>query len=100
MTGKLLYLDTVNKGVGATGGTGGENVEARVGKLETHIEYIKNDLSDIKTEIKDLNKKLSSHLPIWFIGMFIATVGVVSGLIYFVHTSNQQFMSILVNAVK
>ena len=77
----------------------GGNMEARVAKLEASVEHIKSDIIDIKADLKEIRSNFQK-LPYWFIGTFLGMGALVTGLIYFVHTSNQQFMSILVNALK
>ena len=45
-------------GGGEGGGSGGEDLNARVGKLEVHIDYMRGDLAEIKGLLSGL-----AHLP-------------------------------------
>lgn len=47
-------------GGGHTGGSGGgSDLEARVAKLESHIEYIRRDIADLKAEAKTIGSDVS-----------------------------------------
>jgi hypothetical protein len=38
---------------------GGDNVEARVARLETHIEYIRRDLDEVMVDVKSIKSRLA-----------------------------------------
>lgn len=38
---------------------GGDDVEARVAKLETHVEYIRRDLDEVRTDVKAIKNRLA-----------------------------------------
>lgn len=47
-------------GGGHTGGNGGgSDLEARVAKLESHIEYMRRDIADLKAEAKSIGSDVS-----------------------------------------
>jgi len=64
-------------------------VKQEIGGLRTEL---KQDIGELRTDI--------SKLPYWFITTILSIAALCAGLIYFVHTSNQQFMSVLVGALK
>lgn len=37
----------------------GDEVEARVAKLETHVEYIRRDLDEVRTDVKAIKTRLA-----------------------------------------
>lgn len=39
---------------------GGGEMEARVARLETHVEYIRRDLDDMKADVKEIHSDLTS----------------------------------------
>lgn len=38
---------------------GGDDLEARVAKLETHVEYIRRDLDEVRTDVKAIKSRLA-----------------------------------------
>lgn len=40
-------------------GDGGNGLSERVTRLETHFEYIRRDLDEIKTDLKDISKRVN-----------------------------------------
>ena len=38
---------------------GGDDMEARVAKLETHVEYIRRDLDEVRTDVKAIKSRLA-----------------------------------------
>ncbi|WDY60367.1 hypothetical protein [Pseudomonas sp. PSKL.D1] len=44
---------------GTGGGGGGSELEARVAKLESHIEYMRRDIADLKAEAKMIGSDVS-----------------------------------------
>ncbi|MEA3233873.1 hypothetical protein OP492_04310 [Pseudomonas mosselii] len=42
------------------GGGGGSELEARVAKLESHVEYIRRDIADLKSDAKAISADVSS----------------------------------------
>lgn len=78
--------DVVNFTGGASSGnspTGGgypPGIEARVAKVEATVEHIQRDTSDIKTDLRDLRKKVDTHLII-LAGMIIAAFLMLGGML-------------------
>lgn len=58
---------------------GGGNMEARVAKLEAHVEHIDTTLSDIKSDIRDIRNGMWSHLR-WSIGTTITLFGILAAM--------------------
>ena len=60
---------------------GGDNggMEIRISKLEVAVEYIKRDISEIKSDVKSLRDKVDSHFLITG-AMIIATALGLAGL--------------------
>ncbi|MDI3246913.1 MULTISPECIES: hypothetical protein [Pseudoalteromonas] len=53
MTAKITHLSTVSANMrNKSGNGGGGDMETRIAKLESDVEYIKNDILDIKTELR------------------------------------------------
>tara|TARA_R100000541_G_scaffold301_32_gene1748 strand:+ start:5573 stop:5875 length:303 start_codon:yes stop_codon:yes gene_type:complete len=53
---------TKRRGPTDTGGTnppGGDGVEARVAKLETHVEYIRRDLDEVLSDVKSIKSRMA-----------------------------------------
>lgn len=48
----VVDFGSVNQPKKKQGNGGGDDLEARVAKLESDVEYIKRDIQDIKTEIR------------------------------------------------
>jgi len=53
--------DRLKKGSDTGNGNppGGDNVEARVARLETHIEYIRRDLDEVMVDVKSIKSRLA-----------------------------------------
>ena len=60
-------------------GGGGDNMEARVARLESHVEHIDTTLSDIKQDVRDIKKDAKSDFRILF-GALIALALGLAGL--------------------
>lgn len=60
-------------------GGGGNSMEARVARLESHVEHIDTTLSDIKQDIRDIKKDAKSDFRILF-GALIAVALGLAGL--------------------
>ena len=69
-------------------------------KTQRAFDSLSSDIKVFKSEIFEKIESSKNTMVKWFIVTAFAIFGVVAGLIYFVHTSNQQFMSILVEALK
>lgn len=54
--GKLPDGHDNSGGGGHTGGEppGGDKLEARVARLESHVEYVRRDISDLKSDVKSI----------------------------------------------
>ncbi|EOD7312979.1 MULTISPECIES: hypothetical protein [Proteus] len=61
------------------GDGGGGDMELRVAKLESDVEYIKRDISEIKDDIKDIKKDAKSDFRMLF-GAIIAVALGLAGL--------------------
>lgn len=61
------------------GSGGGGDMELRVAKLESDVEYIKRDISEIKDDIKDIKKDAKSDFRMLF-GAIIAVALGLAGL--------------------
>ena len=72
-----------------------QNAE-RFGRIEEELREIR---SEMKEELREIRSDLKK-IPLWFVGTTLTVLTFLVGLIYFVHASNQQFMSILVSALK
>jgi hypothetical protein len=70
------------------GGGGGGDLEARLAKLESSVEYIQRDITDIRTDLRfirdtkleNLDAKVDSRF-LWTIGIIIAVFGGLAGMI-------------------
>lgn len=80
-------------------GSGGGSMEVRVTRLESDVSHLGSDIAEIKTDLREIKSDLKK-LPYWFITTIITLAAFMAGLVYFVNASNQQFMSILVSALK
>jgi len=63
---------------GNTGGTnppGGDELEARVSKLENHFEYIRRDLDDVKNDVRDIKKDMREDFRIMFGALVVVALG-------------------------
>ncbi|MCY1341524.1 hypothetical protein D9M68_138710 [compost metagenome] len=56
------WNDTSGKQGNNTSGNppGGDDVEARLAKLETHFEYIRRDLDEVAVDVKEIHTDLTS----------------------------------------
>lgn len=43
---------------------GGDDLEARVAKLEAHVEYIRRDLDDLKTDVRDFRGETKASFSV------------------------------------
>ncbi|EOU3145683.1 hemolysin XhlA [Yersinia enterocolitica] len=43
-----------------SGGGGGDDMQARVAKIESHIEYIRRDIEELKTDVKSIDGRLTT----------------------------------------
>lgn len=59
MSSNVVEFGNINKSQRHSGNGGGD-LEARVAKLESDVEYIKHDIAEIKTDIKDTRKDITS----------------------------------------
>lgn len=50
---KVVDFNTLNRPRNKDGGSGGGDMEARVAKLESGVEYIQRDISEIKSDLKE-----------------------------------------------
>ncbi|WP_230390298.1 hypothetical protein [Pseudomonas guariconensis] len=57
------------------GGGGGSDLEARIAKLETHVEYIRRDLDVIVDDLREHRKETRSDFRILFGALITATLG-------------------------
>lgn len=68
---------------GNTGGSnppGGDDVEARLAKLETHFEYVRRDLDELKVDVAEHRKETRSDFRVLF-GALIAVALGLSGVL-------------------
>lgn len=82
-------------GSGGLRGSGGggtyDDMEARVAKLEAHVEHLVNDVSAIKTDMKDSRERIIKiegkldHVPTYWdvVKIFSALLGLLTALILF-----------------
>ncbi|MTI10520.1 hypothetical protein [Curvivirga aplysinae] len=63
------------------GGDGGDGMEARVAKLETHVEHIREDIGELKSDVKELRKTIDSRSA-WLIGLVVVSILVPIALKY------------------
>lgn len=52
-------------------------LEARVARLESDVDYIKRDISEMKVDVKDIRAHQRSDFR-WVIGGFVALLGVLA----------------------
>lgn len=57
------------------GSGGGGDMEARVAKLESDVEYIKRDISEIKEDLKDIKKDAKSDFRTLFAALITVALG-------------------------
>lgn len=76
---------------GSGGGGTYDDMEARVAKLEAHVEHLVNDVSAIKTDMKDSRERIIKiegkldHVPTYWdvVKIFSALLGLLTALILF-----------------
>jgi hypothetical protein len=62
------------------GGPGGpDDMEARVAKLESDMEYVKRDISEIKGDVREIRRDMRSDFRVLF-GAIIATAIGLAGM--------------------
>ena len=54
---------------------GGGNMEARIAKLESDVEYIKRDIGEIKTDVKEARNDLKVDFRLLFGALIVAVLG-------------------------
>lgn len=59
----------------SSGSGGGNRTEARVAKLESDVENIKTNISDIKVDIRGLRDKMDKHFLVTWTGLIGAALG-------------------------
>ena len=68
-----------------SGGDDGGDMEGRIAKLESSVEYIQRDIAEIKADIKDVEKGIGglndsiSSAKVWALLLYIGLAG---GLLY------------------
>lgn len=58
-----------------TGGGGGDMLEARVAKLEAHAEHMREDIGEIKSDVKELAKDAKADFRILFGAIVFVALG-------------------------
>jgi len=56
---------------------GGGHMEARVAKLEAHVEHIDTTLTDIKNDIREMRKTINANL-LYVLGAIAALAGLMA----------------------
>ena len=72
-------LLNVAERMGGGGGSGSDGLEARIAKVEAAVEHIQRDLSEVKTDIRELRKDTNRDFRILF-GALIAVALGLAGL--------------------
>lgn len=54
---------------------GGNNMETRVAKLESHLEYIHRDLGVVATDVKEIRKDMREDFRIIFGALVVVALG-------------------------
>jgi hypothetical protein len=62
------------------GGGGSDEMEARVKALETHIEYVRDDLKSLRTDVRELRSAHDRDFRIIFVALMSTAMGL-AGLI-------------------
>lgn len=57
---KMPTMDNENTQTGGGNGSGGDGIGERVARMESDIEYIKRDITEIKSDIKHLESSIKS----------------------------------------
>lgn len=63
-----------NRGHGPSTPEGG-SMEPRVAKLEAAVEFIQRDISEVKTDLRDIGKKLDLHFYMNWGGLIAVALG-------------------------
>ena len=50
-------------------------MEARLANLETSMEYVQRDISDIKTDIRRIREIIDNNLKLYFAGLISVALG-------------------------
>jgi t-SNARE complex subunit (syntaxin) len=72
---------TVRAQARSSDGGGGDDMEARVAKLESDVENIKTNVADIKTDVREIRGKVDdlkdsiASTKIWALMLYIALAG-------------------------
>ncbi|MEH0690128.1 hypothetical protein H4F17_13815 [Vibrio cholerae] len=74
----VIHFSSDDKQVPTRGNDGGGgDLEVRVARLESDVEYIKRDIAEIKTDIKDMRKESRSEFYV-LIGFMVGLLGVMA----------------------
>lgn len=72
-TGRTAGDDTGNRTP-----PGGNDVEARIAKLESHFEYIRRDLDDVKIDVREIKKDIREDFRVMFGALIVVALGLAS----------------------
>ena len=70
--------DNANKPIPSAAGNeppGGNDMETRVAKLESHLEYIHRDLGVVATDVKEIRKDMREDFRIIFGALVVVALG-------------------------
>jgi hypothetical protein len=60
--------------IGVVAGTIG-GMEARIAKLESHVEYIRRDLDDVRSHVKEIRRNQQADFRILFASLITVAIG-------------------------
>jgi hypothetical protein len=60
---------------GAGSGPHDPGMEARIAKLEAHVEHIQRDIGEIKTDLRDIRRALETDFRLIFGALIAASLG-------------------------
>jgi hypothetical protein len=50
-------------------------MEARIAKLESHVEYIRRDLDDVRSDVKEIRRNQQADFHILFASLIAVAIG-------------------------
>lgn len=77
-TSKARAFESNVNSAGLGSGGGGNNMESRIAKLESDVDYIKTTLSDIKADTREIKRDARNDFRFLFGAIIAAALGLAS----------------------